>query len=139
MTTLPSREEVWKAEAAKHPDGKVFCNLCGGEVLAIEAWDRSHEGHHPRAFGGNVVGVGHVKCNVKNNLEFVIPAAAQARARHKRHVGITGPGLGANALPAGRRSNVVKKVNGEVEPRLTGSQKHARLMTMLHGPGWRGE
>lgn len=139
MTAIRSREEVWKTEAAKHPEGYVFCNLCGNRVLPGDDWDRSHNAEAPRCFGGSVVGVGHRRCNTKNNIEYVIPAAAEARNRFNRHVGITGPGLGRNPMVAGRRSGITKKISGEVEPRMPRYGKHARAMARLHGPNWRPE
>lgn len=123
------REELWDAcmDAAT---GFVFCNLCGGRVQATEPWHESHIGA-PKALEGNSVGIAHKRCNEMDNLTFVIPLVVRAKRLYRRHVGITGPGLGDTPLPAGRRSSFTKKLNGKVEPRLTQSQKHARTMAQF--------
>jgi len=124
------RAAVWEsAEAEGH--GRVLCNLCSGEVLPGDDWDISH-GPIPKVFGGKRVAVAHRRCNRLDNIEYVTPAAALVRRKRRRHFGVTGPGLGDNPLPAGRRSSVTKKLNGKVEPRLTQAQKHRRTMAALY-------
>lgn len=131
MKLTAHRRLVWEAS---EKNGKVFCVHCGGEVHKDQAWDICHVGA-PAAHGGDLVGVGHRQCNALDNIAFVIPLVARGNRLHDRHVGITGPGLSDNPLPAGRRSNVTKKLNGKVEPRLSGSQKHARTMAILYPCG----
>ena len=124
------RAKLWDA-CIDPATGFVLCNLCGGRVLPGEAWHESHIGT-PKAWGGNTVGIAHKICNEADNLAFVIPATAKADRQRRRHLGITGPGLSANPLPAGRRSNVTKTLNGKVETRLSASQKHKRAMAALY-------
>lgn len=100
-------------------------------------WHESHIGA-PKALDGETVGIAHKRCNEMDNVAFVIPLVARAKRLRRRHFGITGPGLGDNPLPAGRRSNVTKKLNGTVEPRLTQAQKHRRTMAALYPFGTRG-
>jgi hypothetical protein len=111
--------------------GEVFCVHCGGLVDRSTAWDVCHVGA-PAAHGGDLVGVGHRTCNQRDNITFVIPLVARGNRLHDRHVGITGPGLSDNPLPGGRRSNVSKKLNGEVVPRLPRYGKHHQTMAAVH-------
>ena len=133
MSSAHRREEIWKA-AEIAGNGVVYCNLCTLEVRPGDDWDESHC-PVPKTFGGTITGVAHRACNIKDNVEFVIPRAALARRQWRRHHGIRGPGLGDDPLPGGRRSNVTKKLNGKVEPRLTGNQKHWRAMAALGRSG----
>lgn len=131
------REELWKAVAKERKDGKVICNLCGLEVAPGHDWKPWegdwHESHIgvPKAHDGNTVGIAHKRCNELDNITFVIPHFARTKRLFRKHNGIDGPGLSKDALPAGRRSNITKKLNGSVEPRLSGSQKHQRTMAAL--------
>lgn len=133
MSSAHHREEVWKAAEAAG-NGHVYCNLCTLEVHPGDDWDESHS-PIPKTFGGAATGVAHRTCNIKDNIEFVTPRAAQARRQWRRHRGITGPGLGDDPLPGGHRSNITKKLNGKVEPRLSGNQKHWRTMAALGRSG----
>jgi len=131
MKLTTHRRFVWEAS---EKDGHVFCVHCGGEVHKDKAWDICHVGT-PAAHGGDLVGVGHRECNQLDNITFVIPFVARGNRLHDRHVGITGPGLCDNPLPAGRLSNEVKKLNGKIVPRLPRYGKHMRTMAALwpHG------
>ena len=128
MKLATHRRLAWEASSR---DGKVFCVHCGGEVDKSTPWDVCHVGA-PAAHGGDVIGVGHRQCNQEDNLTFVIPLVARGNRLHDRHVGITGSGLSDTPLPGGRRSGITRKLNGTVEPRLSGAQKHARMMAMLY-------
>jgi hypothetical protein len=129
MSSAQHREEVWR-RAVEAGNGIVYCNLCHCRVHIGDDW---HESHSPiaKTFGGTVTGVAHLRCNVADNVEYVIPAAAQARRRWRRHNGITGPGLGDDPLPGGKRSNVTKTFRHGVKPRRTGKQKHDYTMAVL--------
>jgi hypothetical protein len=124
-TTL--REQVWqleclvahKAERGQYP----ICVHCDQPVTPDQAWDRAHI-TVPRALGGKSVGVGHRKCNQRDNNEVVTPMVAKAEAVRKKHVGITGPGLGPQPMRFGRRSMQRKTMRHGVQPRLTLAQKH---------------
>lgn len=129
--TQADRRFVWERS---EKNGKVFCVHCGGEVHKDKPWDVCHLGI-PNAHGGDLVGIGHRDCNRDDAVTFVIPYYWRTKRLKDRHTGITGPGLSDNPLPAGRRSNVMKKLNGKIEQRLSGSQKHARTMAMLYPNG----
>jgi len=127
------RETIWETALAEGK-GHVFCNICAGEVLPGDDWHVSHY-PIPEALGGTVVGVGHRRCNIKDNVEYVTPTAARVRRKHRWHTGITGPGLSATPLPGGRRDNISKKLNGEVVPRISGKgAKHRQTMAALYPP-----
>jgi hypothetical protein len=79
-----------------------------------------------------LVGPGHRACNQLDNIHYVIPLVARGNRLHDRNVGITGLGLSDTPLPAGRRSGITKRLNGKVEPRLTGAQKHQKTMAALY-------
>jgi hypothetical protein len=119
---------IWEASEI---NGRVFCNLCGGEVDRSTPWDESHIGA-PKALGGSRTGVAHRACNQLDNVEHVRPLIIKANHMRDRHLGITGPGLSDTPLPAGRRSGITKRLNGKIEPRLTGAQKHQRTMAALY-------
>jgi hypothetical protein len=133
MTSSREREAVWE-RAEADGDGKVFCNLCGGEILPTELWEISHVGA-PAALGGIDTGVAHKLCNRQHGLAYVIPMVAKTKRMRRKHRGIAGPGFTDTPLPAGRQSNITKKLNGEVESRLPRYGKHARAMAALwpHG------
>lgn len=125
------REQVWQLEClAAHKAGRgefPICVHCDAPVTPDQAWDRSHI-TIPRAFGGKSVGVGHRKCNQKDNNEVVTPTVAKAERVRKNFCGITGPGLGRAPMSCGRRSGQTKTMNGGIKQRLTGAQKHAEFL-----------
>jgi hypothetical protein len=126
------RETVWET-AFIEGNGHVYCihPKCRGEIFPGDDWDVSHH-PIPKCLGGKVVGPGHRRCNIKDNVEYVTPTAARVRRKHRWHVGITGPGLSANALPGGRRDNISKKLTGEVVPRISGKgAKHRQTMAQF--------
>jgi hypothetical protein len=124
------RETVWEASEVEG-NGTVSCNLCHGRVWPTDSWAVSHVGT-PAALGGTDIGVAHKLCNDRDNISFVIPLVARAKRLRRRHLGITGPGLGDNPLPGGRRANVSKKLNGEVVPRVAGKgAKHRQTMAQF--------
>jgi len=133
VTSALEREVIWECAFAEG-NGHVFCNICGSEVFPGDDWDRSHY-PIPETLGGIVVGVGHRRCNIQDNVEYVTPIAARVRRKHRWHTGITGPGLTEDALPGGRRSNVSKTIKGKVVPRLPRYGKHARAMAALWPQG----
>lgn len=125
------REQVWQLEclvARKAGRGDYpICIHCDLPVTPDQAWDRAHA-TVARAFGGKSVGVGHRRCNQLDNNQVVTPMAAKADAVRKKHLGISGPGLGRSPMQAGRRSRISKTIGGGVRPRLTHAQKHAAFL-----------
>jgi hypothetical protein len=104
-----------------------ICPHCNLPVTPDQDWDEVHVGA-PACFGGKSKTVGHRRCNQLDNHRNVTPAHAKAERVRKRHLGITGPGLGRHPMRAGRRSRFRKKINGGLEPRLTLAEKHAAFL-----------
>ncbi|MGY3393468.1 hypothetical protein ACVWW6_006059 [Bradyrhizobium sp. USDA 3311] len=127
---LYSREafKAYQAGRGEHP----ICVHCDLPVTPDQAWDRSHI-DVPACFGGNCVGVGHRKCNQRDNNEVVTPLAAKANEVRKRHLGIKGPGLGRHSMRCGRRSKQKAKIGGGVVPRLTLAQQLRALNEKRYG------
>lgn len=125
------REQVWQLEclaAYRAGRGKLpICIHCDQPVTPGQDWDRAHI-EVPRAFGGKSVGVGHRKCNQRDNNLVVTPAAGKAREVYKKHHGISGPGLGNSPMRCGRRSGQRKTMNHGVQPRLTLAQQHKAFL-----------
>jgi hypothetical protein len=130
------REQVWQLEClAAHRAGRgqyPICVHCDLPVTPGQAWDRSHV-TVPRVFGGKLVGVGHRRCNQRDNNLVVTPTAAKATRVHKQHVGITGPGLGRAPMRCGRRSLQSKTMRHGVQPRLSHAEKHAAFLAKRFG------
>ena len=133
MTSARERAEVWERAFAEG-NGRVYCNLCSGEVHTGEEWEISHVGA-PAALGGTDMGVAHKPCNRRHGLAYVIPMVAKTKRMRRKHIGAAGPGITDTPLPAGRQSSIIKKLNGKVELRLPRYGKHARAMAALwpHG------
>jgi hypothetical protein len=133
MSSARERTEAWERAFAEGND-HVFCNLCSGEVHTGEEWEVSHIGA-PAALGGTDTGVAHQLCNRQHGLAYVIPMVAKTKRMRRKHIGAAGPGFTDTPLPGGRKSNLRKKINGEVEPRLPRYASHARTMAALwpHG------
>lgn len=104
-----------------------ICPHCDLPVTPGQSWDECHVGT-PDALGGKSTSVGHRLCNRLDNNLNVTPTVAKVKRVRLRHLGITGPGLGPHPLPAGRRSNVSRGVNGKLKARETHAQKHAAFM-----------
>jgi hypothetical protein len=122
-----ARERLYSREAFKaHLAGRgqyPICPHCDLPVTPDQAWDRAHV-TVPAALGGNLVGVGHRKCNQLDNNQVVTPMVSRANEIRKRHLGIKGPGLGRRPMRCGRRSRFKAKIGGGMEPRLTLAQQH---------------
>lgn len=104
-----------------------ICPHCDQPVKPDQAWDEAHI-TVPRCFGGKSTGVGHRECNQRDNHQTVTPAASKARNVWKKHVGITGPGLGPAPMQAGRRSTISKTMRNGVQPRRTLAERHRSFM-----------
>jgi hypothetical protein len=131
-----AREALYAREAlAAHKAGRgefPVCVHCDLAVTPGQAWDECHVGA-PRCFGGNAVGVGHRTCNQRDNNAVVTPAFAKATRVRRRHLGVTGPGLGRHPLPAGVRAPLRKTLRGAVVPRLSHAQRHAAYLARRYG------
>lgn len=115
-----ARAAAGLAGRGEHP----ICPICDAPVFGdIEPWDEVHV-TVPRCFGGKSKTVGHRRCNQLENNTTVTPAFAKAERVRKRHLGITGPGLGRHPMPCGRRSSLRKTMTGEVLPRPNPGQAH---------------
>jgi|SRR5579862_986868 len=126
------RETAWQgAKVAAYLAGlgsSPICNLCGLPVFETDDWDESHDPAKPKCFGGRDTGVAHRRCNRDHGAQVVVPAKAKSDRVRRRHIGAFKPGMGKNALPAGRRSTLTKTFHHGVQPRLTGAEKHALMM-----------
>jgi hypothetical protein len=133
-----AREDLYAREVmAAYLAGRgtfPICPHCDQPVTPDQAWDRSHIGA-PAALGGKRLGVGHRGCNQLDARKVVVPMVAKAERVRKRHVGITGPGLGRHAMACGRRSPLKKTVGGRIVPRLTLAEQHRQLMRKRYGEG----
>jgi hypothetical protein len=143
MFNAKQREDLWlRCRTTAYLDGRgdgtiCICNLCDLPVYPTDAWDESHDPAKPKSFGGKAVGVAHRRCNRDHGAQVVTPAKAKSDRVRRRALGITRPGMGRHAMPAGRRSNEKRKIGGGVEPRLTMAQKEARFQAkrgILHRP-----
>lgn len=77
-----------------------------------------------------------VRCHKLKTGSKDAPTIAKCRTLSDAEMGIKRPG---KKLPAGRNSNITKKLNGSVEERLTGAEKHQRAMADRYSFGWRPE
>ena len=127
------RETAWHAakEAAYFAGlgSSPICNLCQLPVFETDDWDESHDPAKPKCFGGRTTGVAHRRCNREHGVLAVVPAKAKSDRVRRRHIGAFKPGMGKHALPAGRRSPFTKTFRYGVQPRLSGAEKHALMMT----------
>jgi len=119
--------EVQRAQSLGRGE-KPICNLCDLPVQPDQAWHESHCPSKPKAFGGTATGIAHAKCNLDHGARFVTPAVAKADRVFKRHVGITGPGLGSHPMRCGRRSAQTKTMCHGVQPRQSQAQRHRDCM-----------
>lgn len=118
-----ARTEAHVAGRGEHP----ICPHCNLPVTPDQAWDEVHVGA-PRCHNGKSTAVGHRRCNQLDNNNVVTPTAAKAERVRKRHVGITGSGLGRHPMQAGRRSGFKKTFAHGLQPRLTLAQQHAAFL-----------
>jgi hypothetical protein len=119
-----ARADAYLAGRGEHP----ICNLCDQPITPDQDWDESHDPGQPRCFGGKSKALAHVACNREHGAKVVTPAFAKAERVRKRHLGITGPGLGRHPMRCGRRSRERKTMNHGVQPRLSVKQKHAAYL-----------
>jgi hypothetical protein len=143
MFNAKRREDLWlRCCTTDYLNGKsdgtyCLCNLCGLPVYATDDWDESHDPAKPKAFGGKSVGIAHRAHNREHGAKVVTPAVAKSNRIRRRAIGAFRPGMGRHAMPAGRRSDVKRKIGGGIEPRLTLKQKEARFQAkrgILHRP-----
>lgn len=121
-----ARDRAFLAEAnkayAETGDPRPICNLCGGRINPNDRWDISH---FPiaKVFGGTRTGLAHARCNREHGAAVVTPAKAKADRVRRRHVGASGPGLGRNPMPAGKRSRLTKTFRNGVQMRRSLGEK----------------
>ncbi len=126
------RDYLWSRECAaacKAGRGNLpICNLCDQPVAATDPWHESHLPWRGAPAHLRSVGIAHERCNLVHGRTVVVPALAKAARVRKLHLGLKRPGEGRHPLPAGVNSRITKTLRGRVLPRLSGAQKHARLM-----------
>jgi hypothetical protein len=130
---LSNRELLWLA--CLNDCGQVICNLCGAPVKCGEAWDESHIGA-PKALGGKTVGVAHHKCNLDHGAQVVTPMVAKTKRIARKHLGISGKGLGSRPMPGGRRSKQSKTIQNGVVTRQSQAEKHQAAMARRWAAPW---
>lgn len=90
-----------------------ICHLCGGKVLAGEAWDVSHD--TPLELGGpdddENRKPAHRKCHRSHTAAVDLPNIAKAKRREARHLGAKAPS--SRPLPGSRASGWKQKLSGE--------------------------
>ena len=96
-----------------------ICHLCGGKVLAGEAWDNSHE--IALELGGaddeSNWNVAHRKCHRVRTNEVDIPLIAKTKRQHANHIGAKLKGQSFHRAPPQRRaSKPLNKWYGVREP-----------------------
>jgi hypothetical protein len=109
-----------------------ICLRCGIKIQAERGarWDLDHV--IPLHLGGIDaewnLGPVHKYCHWQKNAEEN-PIRSKIDRQRANYLGIEKLGP---KLPAGRDDPFRKKITGEVVPRLTGAQKHARAMAALY-------
>lgn len=130
------RDSLWlREQITAYLDGRgklPICNLCSQPVADTD-WHESHDPGRARSLGGKATGIAHAACNLQHGRSVVVPALAKAKRVAARHQGLKGPGLGPRPMRAGRRSRESKTFSHGIVRRLTGSQKHARMMAKRFG------
>lgn len=91
------------------------CHICGGQIHVGQAWEVEHV--IPLAMGGEDGGdnlkPAHVKCH-RTKSDQDAADIARAKRRESRHLGAR---QSSRPLPGGRKSNLRKKLNGQVVER----------------------
>lgn len=125
------RDELWSRERlAAHLAGRgnlPICNICDEPVHEDEPWDESHDPAQPKVFGGKSTGIAHARCNRLHGAQVVKPQVAKCDRIRKKHLGLKRPGMGRHPLPAGVRTKITRTMKHGVKPRLTLSEKLARM------------
>ena len=126
--TTKQRRELYNSEAVKakalglgeHP----ICNIswCKQLVLPGQAWDESHDGV-PHAFGGNIVGVAHSRCNRLHGAKVVTPMVAKSKRVKDRFLDITRTFA---PIPGGRNDDRKRGMNGVTVYRDSGKPVQSR-------------
>jgi len=103
-----SRKRVsTRARVALFERKSGFCHMCGGKVLAGEAWDLSHV--IPLEIGGaddeTNWDVAHRKCHQVHTAKVDMPVIAKTKRQHAGHIGAKLKGPGFHRSPPQRRAS----------------------------------
>jgi hypothetical protein len=130
MTTRASLSRAQRVRIFDAARGR--CYLCNLKIHAQrgELW---HCEHRVALWAGGLdtlenMAPAHIACHAEKTGEEATGRAKETRVR-ANHLGIPKPG---KKLPGGRRSSETKTFSKGVQPRLSGSQKHAALMEKLY-------
>ena len=133
------RDALWAREAMNAylaGCGKLpLCNICEQPVNDDGKWHESHDPAKPKCYGGKRVGIAHAACNLLHGAKVVTPLRAKAERSAARHDGRKGPGRGRYPMRAGRLSGESKTMRHGLIKRLSGAQKHARMVAKRYGAG----
>lgn len=135
MTTRRSLTRAQKVRVFDAARGR--CHICCLKIQAHrgEAWEIEHK--TPLWLGGldilENMAPAHVRCHAdKTSCEAT--DRAKTYAVRADHLFVPKPGP---KLPAGRKSDMKKKISGEVVSRPPRGSEHGRVMAAY--PNWRGE
>lgn len=96
--------------------GGGVCALCGGKIMAGEAWDAHHE--IELAIGGEDGGdnlvPAHAKCHRRHTAEVSAPRVAKTLRQQAKHLGAS---RSRTPMPCGRNSALKRRMDGTVVPR----------------------
>lgn len=113
-----ARQKLYDAEVAKAIEAALgdlpICNLCFTKIMIGQLWHQSHNRHLPKALGGFIDGIAHVRCNLLHAAQHDVPLIAKTKRIRAKHTGAYRP---QQIMPGSRASGLKKKMNGTVERR----------------------
>lgn len=114
---MTARRPLTRAQRVRIFDrSKGVCHLCGTKIRVGERWEAEHV--VPLWLDGEDkpenMAPAHIACH-QQKTSGEATDRAKTDAQRANYLGIQKPG---KKLPAGRRSNITKKLNGEVVPRV---------------------
>lgn len=118
-----AREKLYDAEAAKaRAAGKGNLPICVHCFLPVdgvrEAWDVAHDPTKPGWLGGDIVGIGHRRCNRLHNNVHDTPLYFKVKRVRQHYIGAKVSS--GRPLPGTRASGLKKTMGGRVLDRRTG-------------------
>ena len=105
------------------------CESCGASLRAART-EYDHRVPYALSFDSSLANCA-VLCSRCHAKKYPTDRTAIDRAvrAHDSHIGAKGPGRGTRAMPYGAKARLRKKITGEVVPRTTQVEEHARFMT----------
>lgn len=113
-----ARQKLYDLEVEKAINAGLgeqpICNLCFTRIMIGQLWHQSHNRHLPKALGGFIDGIAHVRCNLLHAQQHDVPLIAKGKRIRAKHTGAYRP---AHIMPGSRASGLKKKMDGTVERR----------------------